>query len=69
MIVKKQVNALIKEKRKLQDKLKKIDTAIESLRDVCDHKYENGKSAMECIGHDSHDNHYECQICGKMEYY
>lgn len=65
MIVKKQVDALIKEKRKLQDKLKKIDTAIESLRDVCDHKYENGESAMECI----HDNHYECQICGKIDYY
>ena len=67
--MKEQIQKLKNERDKIMDRVRKIDTAITSLQQVCNHKYEDGTSAMKCIGHDSHDDHYECQICGEMDYY
>ena len=55
----------LKEKQEsLKNELEKIETAIESLQDVCNHTHKTGKTAYECEGHDSHKDYYVCTICG-----
>ena len=66
--MKTQIDKLNKERDQLMERVKKIDNAIEAFREVCDHKNEDGSDAMEYIGHDSHQSHYVCKICGKKNY-
>ena len=66
--MKTQIDKLNKERDQLMERVKKIDNAIKALIEVCEHKNEDGSDAMEYCGHDSHKDHYECKICGKMEY-
>ena len=66
--MKTQLDKLNKERDQLMERVKKIDNAIKAFREVCEHKNEDGSDAMEYIGHDSHQNHYVCKICGKKNY-
>ena len=47
-----------------RETLSKIDKAIKSLQEVCEHKDTNGKDAYEVEGNDSHKTYYKCKICG-----
>lgn len=51
-----------------QERINRIDNAINAFQDVCTHRDEKGEDAYESIGHDSHHDHYECSICGKRTY-
>jgi len=63
------ITKLKNERTELKARISKINNAIDAMQEICTHKYEDGKSAFECIGNDSHKNHYECQICGKTDHY
>ena len=59
--LKQQVERLRNRSLDLSQEKARIDTAIKSLQDVCEHN-------MECTGrHDSHKDEYECKWCGKVE--
>ena len=60
----KQIEEFNVEIKKTKKKINKYNNAIEALQDICDHKNEDGTDALECIGNDSHKNHYKCTICG-----
>lgn len=66
--MKTQLDKLNKERDQLMERVRKIDNVIKAFREVCEHKNEDGSDAMEYIGHDSHQNHYVCKICGKKNY-
>jgi hypothetical protein len=38
--------------------------AISALQKLCDHKYQDGKSAFRDSGNDSHYSYKKCEICG-----
>jgi len=54
--IKRIIPPLLDEKIILLSKIKKIEKAIESLQDICEHDWKNN-------GHDSHKDHYICEIC------
>lgn len=63
------ITKLEKERTVLQIRIDKINDAICAMQDVCTHKYEDGRDAFDCIGNDSHKDHYKCSICGKTDSY
>ena len=50
------VDPLLKDRKVLMETVKEIDTALKSLRKLCDHNWIDD-------GHDSHKDHYKCSIC------
>jgi SMC interacting uncharacterized protein involved in chromosome segregation len=58
------IKNLESEKEDLHKTINKIDMAIKALQNLCNHKKENGSSAMKYEGHDSHNDYYKCSICG-----
>ena len=62
--MKEYITELQKERKKLLMKIDKIDKAITAFQNLCNHKNEDGSSAMEHEGHDSHKDFYKCSICG-----
>ncbi|WP_346237747.1 hypothetical protein ABDK00_001555 [Niabella insulamsoli] len=52
-----QVKKMEAEKAMLQERINKLNTAIQALQEVCDHNYLYQ-------GHDSHYEYYECTDCG-----
>jgi len=60
MVDKEQIKILLYNQEKLQQKLQKISKTVKALQDICDHEWKN-------IGHDSHKDHYECNICSKTD--
>jgi len=60
MIKKESVEPLHEERKKLHEKLAKVNKAIKALQDLCDHDFVED-------GHDSHKTHYKCSICSKEE--
>ena len=67
--MKKQIKKLETERNELEERLTKVKTAIQALQDVCTHRLEDGKSAYEYSGHNSHKNYHTCSICGDMDWY
>ena len=67
--MKKFIETLEREKTELKNRLNVIDKAIDSVQKVCKHKLDNGKTAKEIIGNDSHKTHYKCSICGWEDKY
>ena len=59
-ITREMMKTLIAKRQKANVELMKINKAIEALRDLCDHDWQND-------GHDSHKDHYKCSICEKTE--
>ena len=66
--MKEAIDQLIERKKKLSEQLNTVTDAIEALRRCCEHKLPNDESAFKCVGNDSHQDHYECSICGEMKY-
>lgn len=59
-ITKVMVAPLLEAKKIKQKEVQKLDIAIRSLQELCDHDWVGD-------GHDSHKNHYRCSICGDTE--
>jgi hypothetical protein len=49
-------------KTTLRDEMNKVQGAINALQNICEHDWD-------CVGHDSHKDHYICKICGATENY
>ena len=62
--IKKLYKFLYKKNEIYNKHIKATNSAIESVRKKCDHKYSNGTDALEYEGHDSHHDYYVCKICG-----
>ena len=45
--------------------LRAVHDRIDVIQDECSHKYEDGKSALDYEGSDSHYDWYICEICRK----
>jgi len=58
------IDKLIKEKEEITERLKKINTVINGIQELCSHTKEDGKSAIEYEGSASHKDYYKCTICG-----
>jgi hypothetical protein len=61
------ISKLVKQKEGLQNELKLVSTAIESLQKVCPHQDGDGFSTMDSEGHGSHKEYFKCTICGKRD--
>ena len=66
--MKKIISELQKELDELKEKRTKIENAIKALQNICEHKLEDGSSAFELEGNDSHKDYYKCSICGYETY-
>jgi len=60
MITIETMKPLLSQRTKLRWELKKVDTAINALQEICEHEWISD-------GHDSHKDHYICSICKKTE--
>ena len=60
-----QIKKLESEKQTLLTRVDKINKAIKAFQEVCEHLHEDGSTALEYLGHDSHKDHYKCSICNK----
>ena len=59
----KTIEDLEKRKEELLAEVRTIDTALNSLRELCSHpKWED-------LGHDSHHEHRQCTECGYIDYW
>lgn len=56
------IQALVDEKGPLIERLTKLDDAIRALQDVCEHDWKYD-------GHNSHEDYYVCNKCGKGRWY
>ena len=63
------IEKLNKDREILESKLEKVNTAIESLQDVCKHEGDEGKKAMQWIGNGHNRDYYMCDICGFKDSY
>lgn len=63
--IKELIKVLQVEKQSISDDIKDAYEAIYKLKGQCNHRYENGKSAVERTGQDagSGKTEYACQIC------
>lgn len=50
-------SSLFNDKLAIEERIKKIKSAIEALQSLCKHD-------MQQDGHDSHKTYYKCSICG-----
>ena len=55
----------LKKKKHLLAEAEKVQKIIEYLQALCDHQYENGRSAIEEDAHASPYSRPQCSICGK----
>jgi mRNA-degrading endonuclease YafQ of YafQ-DinJ toxin-antitoxin module len=60
-IDKKLMDDLYEQQKEKRGELAKISKAIESLREICDHDWKYK-------GHTSHEDCYECIICGESKF-
>jgi len=60
--IKKLITSLNTKKAELLNESNKVQGAINALQNICDHDWN-------CVGHDSHKDHYTCTICGKTDSY
>lgn len=58
---------LEEERKELIERIGKINNAINSFREVCNHKNSDGSSAMEYQGHDHKWDYFVCDVCGYKE--
>lgn len=56
------IQDLMKMKEEAMESVKKYDTAIKALQDICEHNWG-------CTGHGHRYNYYECEKCGKTSTY
>lgn len=62
--MKETIKNLQKEREQLSERMSKIDKAIFSLQQVCEHLNQDGTNAMEYKGSTSHTDEFQCVICG-----
>jgi prefoldin subunit 5 len=62
--MKETIEKLNKERDVLQDRIDKINKAICSLQNVCEHKNDDGSTAFVDAGATSHHDIEICTICG-----
>ena len=55
-ISKEMMDSLFEKREVLYKEVKKIDQAISTLQEICEHDYIGD-------GHDSHRDHFKCKIC------
>ena len=56
--MKEQIEKMEQEKKLLQERINKLQTAIRALQEVCDH------AETEYTGNDSHYTYEKCKACG-----
>ena len=61
-LIKQSVEALEKSKLIAQDEVRRLDRAIDSIRDLCPHE-------THPTGHGHNYTVYECSICGREEHW
>ena len=60
--IKKLIKELNAKKIEILNESNKVQGAINALQNICDYDWRN-------VGHDSHKDHYKCDICGATDSY